>query len=94
MLDHVEQRSDDTQVTRHRRLKREQRQDPLVHLQVAAVDPVVVGDHDRGELDIAMMQRLQRPVKRGDDEVERAERLLLEPGELLAKLKTLRLWHA
>ena len=45
VLDHVQQRGHDAQVAGHRRLKREQRQDPLVDLEIAAVDPVVVGDH-------------------------------------------------
>ena len=39
-----------------------------------------------GELDVAVLERLERPVERRDDEVERAERLLLEPGELLGEL--------
>ena len=64
VLDHVQQRRDDAQVARDRRLQREQREDPLVDLEVAAVDPVVVGDHDRRELDVAVVERLQRAVER------------------------------
>ena len=82
----MQQRRNDAQVARHRRLQREQREDALVDLEVAAVDPVVVGDHDRRELDVAVRERLERPVERRDDEVERAKRLLLEPGELLGEL--------
>ena len=40
-------------------------QDPLVDLQVAAVDAVVVGDHQLGELDVLVLDRLERPVERG-----------------------------
>ena len=90
VLDHVQQRRDDAQVARHRRLQREQREDALVDLQVAAVDPVVVGDHDRRELDVAVVQRLERAVQRRDDEVERPERLLLEPRELLLEVEAVR----
>ena len=50
--DDVQQRRDDPQVTRDRRLAREQRQRALVYLQVAPVDPVVVGDDHRGQLDV------------------------------------------
>ena len=63
-------------------------------LEVAAVDPVVVGDHDRRELDVAVVQRLERAVERRDDEVERAERLLLEPRELLLEVEPVRGRHA
>ena len=62
-------------------------------LEVAAVDPVVVGDHDRRELDVAVVERLERAVERRDDEVERAERLLLEPRELLLEVEPLRRRH-
>ena len=44
VLQHVQQGRDQPQVGRHRRLGREQRDQALVHLQVAAVDAVVVGD--------------------------------------------------
>jgi hypothetical protein len=60
-----------------------------VDLEVAAVDAVVVRDDDRGELDVAVMERLERAVERGDDEVERTERLGLEPAELLLELESL-----
>ena len=43
------------QVAGHRRLQREQREDALVDLQVAPVEPVVVEDHDRGELDVLVL---------------------------------------
>ena len=82
----MQQRGDDPQVAGHRRLEREQREDPLVDLQVAAVDPVVVGDDDRRELDVLVLERLERPVERDHDQVERAERLLLEPAELLLEV--------
>ena len=43
------------------------------------------------ELDVAVVERLERAVERRDDEVERAERLLLEPGELLLEVEPVRL---
>ena len=52
-------------------------------LEVAAVDPIVVGDHHLGELDVGMLDRLERPRQRLGDEIEAAERPLLELGELL-----------
>src|SRR5829696_2938243 len=90
VLDHVQQRRDDPQVGGDRRLQRQQRQDPLVHLQVAPVDPVVVGDHDRGELDVAVMERIERAIQRHHDEVERSQRLLLEPRQLLLEVDAMR----
>jgi hypothetical protein len=47
---------DDPQVAGDRRLAGEQRQNLLVHLEVAAVDAVVVGDHHAGELDVLVGQ--------------------------------------
>ena len=75
VLDHVQQRGDEPQVAGHRRLAGEQRQDALVDLEVAAVDAVVVGDDDRGELDVLVLERLERAVELLDDQVEPAERL-------------------
>jgi hypothetical protein len=82
----VQQRGDDAQVGRHRRLTREQRQDPLVDLQVAAVDAVVVGRDHAGELDVLVADRLERPIELLDHHVEAAQRLLLELLERLAEL--------
>ena len=86
VLDHVEQRRDQPEVTRHRRLQREQRQDALVHLEVAAVDAVVVGDHHAGQLDVLVADRLERAVERLRHQVEAAERRALEPRELLLEV--------
>src|SRR6266496_2510025 len=58
-----------------------------MHLEVAAVDAVVVGDHDRGELDVLVVQRLQRAVQRGHDEVQATERVILDPRELLDEVR-------
>ncbi len=79
----MQQRRHDPQVAGHRRLQGEQREDALVDLQVAAVDPVVVGDHDRGQLDVLVLERLQRAVHGRHDHVQRAERLLLERAQLV-----------
>ena len=88
MLDHVQQRRDEPQVAGDRRLQGEQREDPLVDLQVAPVDAVVVGDHHLRELDVLVLERLEHAVELLDDQVEAAERvrsraaceLLLEVG--------------
>ena len=55
-------------------------------LQVAAVDDVVVGDHQLGELDVLVLNRLDRPVERRHDEVEAVQGALLERGQLLPVL--------
>ncbi len=41
-----------------------------MHLEVAAVDAVVVGDDQLGELDVLVLDRLQRAVERADHHVE------------------------
>ena len=87
VLDHVQQRGDEAQVAGHRRLEREQRQDALVHLEVAAVDAVVVGDHHAGQLDVAGAATVSSArSERLADQVEPAERLRLELRELLLEL--------
>ena len=47
-------------------------------LQVAAVDAVVVGDHEAGQLDVLVLDRLQGALERGADQVEAAEGAGLE----------------
>ena len=66
--------------------QREQREDALVDLEVAAVDAVVVGDHHRGELDVLVLERLEHAVELLDDHVEPAERRFLELLELLLEV--------
>ena len=82
----MQQRGDDPQVPGDRRLARQQREDALVDLEVAAVDPVVVGDHHRGQLDVLVADRLESAIQLGDDEVQPSEDLLLEALEVLAEL--------
>ena len=55
-------------------------------LEVAAVEAVVVEDHDRRELDVLMVQRLHRPVERAQHEIERPEGLPLERLQFLAEV--------
>ena len=86
VLDHVQQRRDGTEVARHRRLESEQGEDPLVHLQVAAVDPVVVLHDDRRQLDVLVLERLQRAVERVHDEVQRTQRLRFERAQLVLEV--------
>jgi hypothetical protein len=57
-----------------------------VYLQVATVDAVVVEHDQRGQLDVLVMKRLHRPIQGRDDEVQRPERLLLEPLQLFLEV--------
>ena len=72
-LQHVQQGRDQPQVGRHRRLRRQQRDQALVDLQVAAVDPVVVGDHHLRQLDVLVLDRFHRAAEGDVDQVEAAE---------------------
>ena len=92
VLDHLEKGRDHPEVARDGRLACQQREHTLVHLEVATIQPVVVLDHELGQLDVGVLDRLGDTVERLRYEVERAERLLLEPGELLAEVRT-RLGH-
>ena len=71
-LHQVQQGRDQAEVGRHRRLRREQGEDRLMHLEVAAVDDVVVGDDQLGELDVVVLDRLDRAVELRHDQVEAA----------------------
>jgi hypothetical protein len=79
----VEQGGDEAQVAGHGRLQGKERQDGLVDLHVATVDAVVVGHDHGGELDVLLLDRLEHAVERADDEVEAAERLLLQRAQLV-----------
>src|SRR2546421_6643851 len=57
-----------------------------MHLEVAAVDAVVVLDHELRELDVPVLEDLGHAVERLDHHVERPERLVLEPLELLPEV--------
>ena len=52
-------------------------------LEVAPVDPVVVGDDHLGQLDVAVLDRLEGAVERLDDEIEAPECPILELVELV-----------
>ena len=84
--DHVQQRRDETQIAGDGSLEGEQREDPLVDLQVAPVETVVVGDHHLRELDVLVGERLEHAVELLDDEVEAAERALLQLHQLLLEV--------
>src|SRR5437588_830116 len=75
VLDRVKQRRDQPQVTRHGGLQCEQREDSLVHLQIAPVDPVVVGDHHLGELHVLVLERLEDAVQLLYDQIQPSERM-------------------
>ena len=54
-------------------------------LQIAAVDPIVVGDDHPGQLDVLVADGLQRPVELLEHQVHPAERLALEVLQCFAK---------
>ncbi len=86
----MEQRCEEPQVTGDRSLPGQQRKHPLMDLQVHAVDPVIVGDHQLGEFEILVGERLQRPVEGADDEFDPFQRVALEPGDLVLVLDPVR----
>ena len=57
-----------------------------MHLQVAAVDAVVVGDDDLGQLDVLVLDRFERFLQRRRDQVEPVERAALELLQFLLVL--------
>ena len=69
----VQQRRDEPQIAGDRRLQREQREDALVDLQVAAVDRSSSAMTICGELDVLVLERLHRAVELVDDQVKAAE---------------------
>ena len=78
VLDQMQQRGYEPQVAGNRSLQCEQRQDPLMDLEVAAVNPVVVIDHEGRQLNVLVLERFHHAVDLLDNEVKRAERLLFE----------------
>jgi hypothetical protein len=85
VLDHVQQRG--PVAGRPRRRQRQQGEDALVDLQVAAVDAVVVVDHHLGELHILLVERFQHAVELLDDQVQAAERVRFELGQLRLEVR-------
>ena len=79
----MQQRRDEPQVAGDGRLQRQQGQDPLVHLQEPPVEAIVVGDDHLRQLDVLVLERLQRPVELHRDQVERAQRVGLQRRELV-----------
>src|SRR6476469_1046475 len=57
-----------------------------MHLEVAAVDAVVVTDDHRRKLDVLVLDRLEGPVELIGHDVESAKRLLLELLELVEEV--------
>jgi NADH dehydrogenase/NADH:ubiquinone oxidoreductase subunit G len=86
VLDHMQQRRDQPEVAGHWRLERQQRQNALMHLEVAAVDAVVVGDHNPRQLHVVIEHRLKRSVQGGNHEFEPAQRVALELLELFLEV--------
>ena len=82
----MQQRRDDPQVTRDRRLACEQRQDALVHLPIAPVDPLILGDDHLGQLDVVLADRFERAVQLLEHHAEALDRLALELPERFAEL--------
>ena len=93
VLHHVEQRGDQAEIRRDGRLRGEHREQALVHLEVAAVQDVVVRDDDAGQLHVLVLNRLDRAVERLDDEVEPVERSCLERLEVVLVVHPGLLWR-
>ena len=78
VLDEVQQRRDQPQV-RHRRLARQQGEDALMDLEVAAVEAVVVHYHHGGGFDVLVLERLRARARGArSSHVNSAESGLLE----------------
>ena len=58
----------------------------MVDLQVATVDPVVVEHDQLRELGIVAAQRRHRAIERHVDHVQRTQRLLLKPLQLVLEV--------
>ena len=84
--DAVQDRGDDSQITRDRRLASQQRQHPLLDLHIAPVDPVIGGDHQRRELDVVGADGCQRPIELFDGKIDALQRLGAQLVEVLVKL--------
>ncbi len=82
----MQQGGHEAQVSRHRRLQREQREDALVYLQVAPVDAIVIGDHHLGQLDVLVVERLEHAVELLDHDVDAAEGVLFERRQLFLEV--------
>jgi hypothetical protein len=55
-------------------------------LEVAAVDAVVVGDHHARQLDVLVLDALERAVKSAGHELEASERVLLQLRQLFVEI--------
>ena len=86
--DDMQQRGDEPQVAGDRRLRREQREHSLVDLEIATVDPIVVGEHKPDELHVLGPHRLQCALELHRHHVEPAHRLLFELPEGFRELVT------
>ena len=76
----VQQRRDDPQISRDRRLACEHREDALLNPQRALVDSFAVGDRDACQFDVLVDDRLHHSVERPDHQLEATESLMLEFG--------------
>src|SRR5437763_911769 len=68
--------------------------DPLVDLQIAPVDPVVVGHGDGRQLRVLVADRLLRVIQLAHDHVERLDRLPLQPPQRFTELMPGLVHHA
>jgi hypothetical protein len=94
VLDHVQDGRDEAQVRGHGRLEGEQREHPLVHLEIAAVDAVVVRDDHARELDVLVLHGLEGTIECRHHHLECAQRLALESRELLLEVRAGRMGQA
>jgi hypothetical protein len=70
VLDDVEQSGDESQIRCHRGLGRQEGDETLVDLEIAAIDAVIVVGDDFRKLDVLVLDCLEGPVERAHDEIE------------------------
>jgi len=82
----VQQRGNDPQIARDRRLTREHRQDALLDVQRSPFDPVTVGDRHPGQLDVLVDRGFHRAIECLDHDLEPIESLALELHQIFTEL--------
>jgi hypothetical protein len=78
VLEHVQESGHQAQVAGYRGLQSKQRKDALVDLEKAAVDAIVICDHHLRELDVLVLERLERSIELLDDQVKAPQGAQLE----------------
>ncbi len=86
VADDVQHRGGEPQVAGDRGLQGEQREHALVHLEVAPVDPVVVGDDELREPQVDGIERVEHAIDLAERHVHATERGALDLAHLLLEV--------